>query len=64
MRTEFINLFAELNTRKLENLTKEVYETVAVQENAENVKPLFTTANLWNIHNMKRERVSRRVLFS
>ena len=64
MRTEFINLFAVLNAQELENLTKEVRETVAVHGDAENAKPLFTAANLWNIHNMKRDRISRRMLFS
>ena len=64
MRTEFINLFAELNAQELENLTKEVYETVAVHSQTENAKPAFTAANLWNIHNMKRERISRRTFFS
>lgn len=64
MRTEFINLFAEINAQELEKLTKEVHETVAVHDYAENAKPHFTAANLWNIHNMRKERVSRRVLFS
>ena len=64
MRTEFINLFAELNAQELESLTKEVRETVAVHDDAGNAKPLFTAANLWNIHNMKRDRISRRMLFS
>ena len=64
MRTEFINLFAELNAQELENLTKETRETVAVHNHAENAKPGFTAANLWNIHNMKKERVSRRIYFS
>jgi len=64
MRTEFISLFAELNAKELENLTKEVPETITVHTHAENAKPLFTAANLWNIHNMRKERVSRRMFFS
>ena len=64
MRTEFISLFAELNAAELKSLTKEVKETVAVNVNAEHTKPVFTTANLWNIHNMKRNRTIRKNLFS
>ena len=64
MRTEFINLFAEINAQELEKLTKEVPETVAVHDHAENAKSHFTAANLWNIHNMRKERVLRRTLFS
>lgn len=64
MRTEFINLFAEINAQELEKITKEVHETVAVHDHVENAKPRFTAANLWNIHNMRKERILRRVLFS
>ena len=60
MRTEFINLFAEINATELENLTREIKETVATEIHVENAKPVFTAADLWNIHNMKRTRVSRR----
>ena len=60
MRTEFISLFAELNALELENLTREVKETVATEAHIENAKPVFTAANLWNIHNQKRVRTSRR----
>ena len=64
MRTEFINLFAELNASELENLTREVKETVATAVHAENVKPVFIAANLWNIHNMKRTWLPRRTFIS
>jgi hypothetical protein len=60
MRTEFIKLFAEINATELESLTKEVKETIAPVAHAENAKPAFTAANLWNIHNMKRTRVPRK----
>ena len=60
MRTEFINLFAELNASELEHLTKEVKETIAKEVHVENAEPVFTAANLWNIHNMKRTRSLRR----
>jgi hypothetical protein len=60
MRTEFINLFAELNAAELEVLTREVKETRAMDAHVENAKPAFTAANLWNIHNMKRGWAPRR----
>ena len=60
MRTEFINLFAEINAAELEVLTGEVKETSAKDGHGENAKPVFTAANLWNIHNMKRTWEARR----
>jgi len=59
MRTEFIKLFAELNATELENLTREVKETIAAPVHTDNGKPVFTAANLWNIHNMKNSRSIR-----
>ncbi len=59
MRTEFISLFAELNAMELELLTKEVKETVE-KVHVESVKPAFTAADLWNIHNMKRTWATKR----
>lgn len=64
MRTEFIKMFAEINATELESLTKEVKETVAPVAHTENAKPVFTAANLWNIHNMKRTRVVGRAFLS
>ena len=60
MRTEFINLFAEINANELENLTREIKETIATGMHVENTKPVFTAADLWKIHNMKRTRSPRR----
>lgn len=54
MRTEFINLFAEINARELENLTREIKEVAPASIPVANGKPAFTAANLWNIHNRKR----------
>ncbi len=59
MRTEFISLFAELNAMELQNLTREIKETVAKDIQVQNAKPVFTAANLRNIQNMRRERTSR-----
>ncbi len=64
MRTEFINQFTELNTMELENLTKETKESVAANVQVENSKLVFTAANLWNIHNMRRIRIPGRVFVS
>jgi len=60
MRTEFIKLFAELNATELENLTRVVKETTTAPAHADSVKPIFTAANLWNIHNMRHGRSIRR----
>ncbi len=62
MRTQLTSLFTTLNTTELENLTREIKETVATGIQVRNVKPVFTAANLWNIHNMRRERTSRRYM--
>ena len=59
MRTEFIKLFAELNATELENLTRVVKETTTTRIHADSAKPVFTAANLWNIHNMKYSRSIR-----
>ena len=60
MRNEFISQFAELNATTLENLTREVKESVAVNTHEDNTKQVFTAANLWNIHNRRRVREPRR----
>ncbi|SFP57224.1 hypothetical protein [Parafilimonas terrae] len=61
MRTEFINQFAELNAITLENLIRETKETVAINVHVENTKPVFTAANLWNIHNKRKVRAGGRM---
>ena len=62
MRTQLTSLFTTLNTTEFENLTREIKETVATGIQVRNVKPVFTAANLWNIHNMRRERTARRYM--
>ena len=64
MRNEFISQFAELNATTLENLTRDVKESVAVETHEENTKQVFTAANLWNIHNRRRVREPRRAFAS
>lgn len=60
MRTEFVSLFAEMNAKHFEELTKEVKETIAHDVEIKTVKPAFTAANLWNIHNRRRSSAGRR----
>lgn len=64
MRTEFINLFAEINAKELENLTREIKEVVSSNSTVTNGKPGFTAANLWNIHNRKRTFGPRKLFIS
>jgi len=59
MRTEFINLFRDLNRSEMESLTGNSKGNSANLDHTENAKPVFTAANLWNIHNMKRTREPR-----
>ena len=64
MRTEFINLFAEINARELENLTREIKEVVPANTPVATGKPVFTAANLWNIQNRKRAWGPRKLFVS
>ena len=64
MRTEFINLFRELNRSEMEKITGNMTEVVASPAHVENAKPVFTAANLWNIHNMKRNSEPRKTFIS
>ena len=64
MRTEFVNLFREMNRSEMEKVAGNITGTVASPVHAENAKPVFTAANLWNIHNMKRTREPRKTFIS
>ena len=64
MRTEFINLFRELNRSEMEKIAGNTTEPVTSPVHVENAKPVFTAANLWNIHNMKRTREPRKTFIS
>jgi len=64
MKTQFVNLFRELNRSEIENLTGNMKETIASPVHVENAKPVFTAANLWNIHNMRRTREPRKTFIS
>jgi len=59
MKTQHNNLFIQLNSKELKNLTQEVKETVAV--NVVNTNRVFSAADLWKIQNTRRSRVTRRM---
>lgn len=61
MKTQ-TTLFAKLETSEVENLVKEVKETVAVDQPANHNKPFLTAADFWNIQKMTRPRVGRRFI--
>lgn len=63
MRTENTNLFATLSNDHINQMVKEVKETVASGISQENMKPVFSTADLWRIQKNRRMRVQRRLIF-
>ena len=63
MRTESTNLFAEISNSHMNQLVKEVKETVATNATEENSKHVFSAADLWNIQKMRRTRAGRRMMF-
>ena len=63
MRTENTNLFASISNDHINQLVKEVKETVASDVNPTTDKTVFSAADLWRIQNNRRMRVQRRVIF-
>ncbi|HEX6916247.1 MAG TPA: hypothetical protein VF145_13450 [Chitinophagaceae bacterium] len=63
MRTETTTLFAFISNDHLNQLVKEVKETVAGEMNQEPGKAVFSSADLWRIQKNRRMRVQRRVIF-
>jgi uncharacterized protein YaaQ len=63
MRTENTTLFASISNDHMDQMVKEVKETVAVEINQENMKPVFSAADLWRIQKNRRVRVQRRMIF-
>ena len=59
MKKKSNSLFANLSNSQIENLTREVKETIAFEPGAA-VSKTFTTADLWNIQRQARTRVQRR----
>jgi hypothetical protein len=60
MKTQVKNLLVTLNENELAHLTNQVRETIALDALIEKTKQVFTAADLWNIHKMKRVRTGRR----
>jgi len=63
MRTDNTTLFASISNNHMNQLVKEVKETVATDVNMNSGKSVFSAADLWRIQNNRRVRVQRRVLF-
>ena len=55
-------LLAKLETAEIENLVREVKETVATDQLATTNKGSFVTVDFWKIQKMARPRVTRRFL--
>ena len=60
MRTENTNLFASISNDHINQLVKEVKETVATDAHQDNGKNTFSAADLWRIQKNRRMRVQRR----
>jgi hypothetical protein len=62
MRTDNTNLLASISNDHINQLVKEVKETVAADATLENGKT-FSAADLWRIQKNRRARVQRRLIF-
>ena len=60
MKTQNTNFFQALGQTQLENLVKEVKETVAVNVAQVNPKNAFGVVDLWNLERTRRTRAARR----
>lgn len=63
MRTDNNSLFAAISNDQMNQLVKEVKETVATELQVNNGKAVFSAADLWKIQNNRRPRVQRRTMF-
>ena len=63
MRTDHTPLFAEISNDHINQMVKEVKETVATEHNQENSRNIFSAAELWRIQKNRRMRVQRRMMF-
>jgi len=61
MKTQNIHFFQSLGTTQLNNLVKEVKETVATVP-VINHKPAFGIVDLWNLERSSKKRIARRHL--
>ncbi len=62
MKTQNNTFFQTLGTTQLNNLVKEVKETVATNIPTVNHKTAFGVADLWNLERSRRTRIVRRHL--
>ena len=62
MKTQNTNFFQALSTEQLNNLVKEVKETVAHNVPQVNQKTAFGVVDLWNLERSRRSRMVRRHL--
>ena len=60
MKTQNNTFFQTLGKTQLENLVKEVKETVAVNVAQVNQKNAFGVVDLWNLERSRKTRVARR----
>jgi hypothetical protein len=60
MKTQNTNFFQALGKTQLENLVKEVKETVATNVIHLNQKTAFGVVDLWNLERSRRSRIARR----
>jgi hypothetical protein len=62
MKTQNTTFFQSLGKTQLENLVKEVKETVAAHVPRINQKTAFGVVDLWNLERTRRNRIVRRHL--
>ncbi len=62
MKTQNTNFFQALDQEQLNNLVKEVKETVATNVPQVNQKTAFSVVDLWNLERSRRSRMVRRHL--
>ncbi|NCI48548.1 hypothetical protein GWC95_01345 [Sediminibacterium roseum] len=60
MKTQNTNFFKALGQAQLDNLVKEVKETVAVNVAQVNQKNAFGVVDLWNLERSRKTRIARR----
>lgn len=60
MKTENKIFFQELGKSQIENLVKEVKETMATDMPLINNKTAFTLVDLWNLERNRKKRIVRR----
>jgi hypothetical protein len=59
MKIQLTNLFNQISKAQLENLTMEVKETIAMEDNHTHRK-IFSAAELWNIQRQRKSLNQRR----